>query len=114
MVDWGKILDTTGAVLRGMSDAAIISNWLAMDDQGAFASIAAQVRSSSTQDVDRLDEALLTHATGNFDASVRERLVKFYVMFKLIEVDRYQAFRGFPRLSGPIPSKYGDSRSRNR
>ena len=27
MVDWGKLLETTGTVLRGVSDAAIINNF---------------------------------------------------------------------------------------
>jgi hypothetical protein len=96
MVDWGKILETTGTVLRGMSDAAIVSNWLQMDDQGAFTSIAAQVRSSSMSDIDRLDAALLTFAATNFNPEARKRLIKFYVVFKLIEVDRFEEFRGFP------------------
>jgi hypothetical protein len=96
MVDWGKLLETTGTVLRGVSDAAIINNWLQMDDQGAFASIATQVRSSSTSDIDRLDEALLAHAAANFNAEVRQRLIKFYVVFKLVEADRFGGFRGFP------------------
>jgi hypothetical protein len=96
MVDWGKILETTGAVLRGMSDAAIINNWLQMDDQAAYTSIATQVRSSSVSDVDRLDGALLAFASTNFNAEARQRLIKFYVIFKLIEVERFQEFRGFP------------------
>ncbi len=96
MVDWGKILETTGTVLRGMSDAAIVNNWLQMDDEGAFTSIATQVRSSSMEDIDRLDGALLSFAVTNFDADVRARLTKFYVIFKLAEVERFQQFRGFP------------------
>jgi hypothetical protein len=96
MVDWEKILETTGTVLRGMSDAAIINNWLQMDDQGAFASIATQVRSSSISDVDRLDAALLTLAATHFGAETRQRLIKFYVVFKLAEAERFQEFRGFP------------------
>ena len=96
MVDWGKILETTGTVLRGMSDAAIINNWLQLDDQGAFTSIAAQVRSSSVEDIDRLDGALLSLAVTNFNAEARERLIRFYVIFKLVETDRFQQFRGFP------------------
>lgn len=96
MVDWGKLLETTGTVLRGMSDAAIINNWLQMNDQGAFTSIAAQVGSSSTADIDRLDGALLTMAASNYNPEVRQRLIKFYVIFKLVEVDRFQEFRGFP------------------
>lgn len=96
MVDWGKILQTTGTVLRGMSDAAIVNNWLQMDDQGAFTSIATQVRSSSMEDIDRLDGVLLSFAATNFNAEVRARLIKFYVIFKLAEVERFQQFRGFP------------------
>jgi hypothetical protein len=96
MVDWAKIFETTGTVLRGVNDAAIVNNWLQMDDQGAFTSIAAQVRSSSTSDIDRLDAALLTLAATNFNAETRQRLIKFYVVFKLVEVDRFGEFRGFP------------------
>jgi hypothetical protein len=96
MVDWGRVFETTGSVLRGMSDAAIINNWLEMDDQGAFASIATQVMSSSTADIDRLDDALLSHASVNFSQETRQRLIKFYVIFKLAETQRFQQFRGFP------------------
>src|ERR1700744_1855934 len=96
MVDWGKVLETTGTVLRGMSDASIVNNWLQMDDQGAFTSIAAQVRSSSASDIDRLGAALPTSAATNCNAEVRQRLIKFYVILKLVEVDRFQEFRGFP------------------
>jgi hypothetical protein len=96
MVDWGKLVETTGAVLRGMGDIAIINNWLQMDDGGAFTSIATQVTSSPTQDVDRLDNALLSFAATNSDADVRRRLIKFYTVFKMVEMERYQEFRGFP------------------
>jgi hypothetical protein len=96
MPDWGRILATTGTVLQGMSDAAVVNNWLSMDDNGAFASIVAQVKSSSTADVDRLDGVLLSLAATNFDAEKRYRLVKFYTVFKIAELERYQEFRGFP------------------
>jgi len=96
MVDWQRILDTTGTVLRGMSDIAIINTWLEKDDQGAFTSIVIQVKSSSTEDVDRLDGALLSLASTNFDADSRRRLIKFYAIFKIAELDRYREFRGFP------------------
>lgn len=96
MVDWGKFLETTGAVLRGANAAAIISNWLKMDDRDAFASIAAQVRSSSTELVDDLDAALLSTASTSFDVNGRRRLIKFYTIFKIAELERYQEWRGFP------------------
>jgi hypothetical protein len=96
MADWAKILEATGSVLRGVSDAAIISNWLQMDDQQAFASIATQVKSSSTEDIDRLDGALLSMATTRLSADDRQRLIKFYVIFKIVETERYREFRGFP------------------
>jgi hypothetical protein len=96
MVDWGRVLATTGEVLRGMSDAAIINNWLEKTDEGAFASIVTQVGTSSTDEVDRLDAALLSFASTNFNADVRRRLVKFYTVFKIAEMQRYEEFRGFP------------------
>jgi hypothetical protein len=95
-VDISRILSTAGEVLQGVNDAAIINNWLAMDDNGAIRSIQAQVSSSSTADIDRLDGALLLMAATNFDRGARVRLVKFYAMFKITETVRYQEFRGFP------------------
>jgi hypothetical protein len=95
-MDWGRVLAATGEVLRGVSDAAIIGNWLEKDDAGAFASIATQVNTSSTDEVDRLDAALLSFSATNFNADVRRRLIKFYTVFKIAELRRYQEFRGFP------------------
>lgn len=97
MVDWGRVLATTGEVLRGISDAAIINNWLENNDEGAFAAIVTQVSISSTAEVDRLDAALLSLAASNFDVDVRRRLIKFYTIFKIAEMRRYQEFRGFPQ-----------------
>jgi hypothetical protein len=96
VVDWGRVLATTGDVLRGMSDAAIINNWLEKNDEGAFASIVTQVSTSSTDEVDRLDAALLSLASTNFNVDVRRRLIKFYAVFKIAEMQRYREFRGFP------------------
>jgi hypothetical protein len=79
-----------------MSDAAIINNWLEKNDEGAFTSIVTQVGSSSTDEVDRLDAALLSSAATNFDAGERRRLIKFYALFKIAEMQRYREFRGFP------------------
>lgn len=96
MVDWGKFLETTGAVVRGVNAVAIINNWLQMNDRDAFASIASQVRSSSTDLVDDLDTALLSTASTSFDANRCRRLIKFYTIFKIAELERYQEWRGFP------------------
>lgn len=32
----------------------------------------------------------------NFNAEVRARLIKFYVIFTMVEMERFQEFRGFP------------------
>jgi hypothetical protein len=97
-MDLRRLIAVTGQALQGASDAAIISNWLSLTDDGALAGIRTQVAASSTDDIDRLDAALLTTAATNFDPSVRVRLVKFYAMFKIVEVLRYDEFRGFPRV----------------
>jgi hypothetical protein len=97
MLDWGRVLSATGDVLRGISDAAIINNWLETDDEGAFVSVVTQVSASSTEEVDRLDAALLSLAASSFSADVRHRLIKFYAIFKIAEMRRYQEFRGFPQ-----------------
>jgi hypothetical protein len=96
VVDWGRVLAATGEVLRGVSDVAIINNWLEKSDEGAFASIVTQVSTSSTDEVDRLDAALLSIASTNFNSDVRRRLITFYAVFKIAEMQRYREFRGFP------------------
>jgi len=107
MVDWSRILAATGEVVRGLSDAAIVNNWLEKDDEGAFACIVTQVSTSSTDEVDRLDAALLSYAASNFNLDVRRRLIKFYALFKIAEFRRYQQFRGFPQLApAPWPGRY--------
>ena len=78
---------------------AAICEWLDMDDASAFERIEARAASSSTAEVDQLDEALLALATMHLQPSVRERLIKFYVAFKVAELQRYQEWRGFPSLS---------------
>ena len=64
-----------------------------MDDVCA---IRAQVESSRTPDVTRLDGFLLETASSHIDPEVRVRLIKFYAMFKIVEMLRYERFRGFP------------------
>jgi hypothetical protein len=97
MVDWGRVLAATGEVLSGLSEAAIVNSWLEKNDEGAFTSIVTQVSTSSTDEVDRLDAALLSFAKMNQNADVRVRLIKFYAVFKIAEMQRYQEFRGFPQ-----------------
>jgi hypothetical protein len=96
MTDWGRVLSATGEVLRGMSDAAIVSSWIEKTDENAFVSIVTQVTSSSTDEVDRLDAALLSLAATNLNGDIRRRLIKFYTIFKITEMQRYAEFRGFP------------------
>ncbi len=100
MVDWGRVLAATGGALQGISDAAVVSKWLEKDDEDAFIAVVTQVSTSSTDEVDRLDAALLSLAASNFNADTRRRLIKFYAVFKIAELRRYQVFRGFPQLSG--------------
>lgn len=97
-MDLSRILTSAGQVLQGMSDGAVINNWLSMNDDGALDAIKAQVASSSVDDIDRIDGVLLAMAATHYDPSVRVRLVKFYAMFKIVEVLRFQEFRGYPRV----------------
>jgi hypothetical protein len=97
MVDWGRVLAATGGALQGISDAAVVSKWLEKDDEDAYIAVVTQVSTSSTDEVDRLDAALLSLAASNFSADTRRRLIKFYAVFKIAEMRRYQVFRGFPQ-----------------
>ena len=84
-----------GAIINNRM--AIVNSWMRMSDEGAFESIAAFVQSSPPQDVDQLDVVLLMMASGSSDEDTRRRLIKFYALFKMAEMVRYQGFRGFPR-----------------
>jgi hypothetical protein len=97
VADSGWPLAGTGETPQGLSDAAVIGNWLETTDEGAFAGIVTQVGTSSTEALDRLDAALLSLATTNGSPDVRLRLIKFYAIFKIAEVQRYREFRGFPQ-----------------
>lgn len=97
VTDRGRTLVGEGEVSEGLSDAAVISNWLAKSDQGAFTGIVTRVGTSSTDELDRLDAALLSLATTNADLDVRLRLIKFYAILKIAEMQRYREFRGFPQ-----------------
>jgi hypothetical protein len=97
VTDWGRVLAGAGEVPQGLGDAAVISNWLARSDQGAFAEIVTRVGTSSTEELDRLDAALLSLATANASPDARLRLIKFYAVFKIAEMQRYREFRGFPQ-----------------
>jgi hypothetical protein len=91
-----RFLTAPGGVLLGINESVIVTNWLSMNEADAIGAIGAQVDSASTDDLDRLDEALLTMASIHFDPDVRTRLVKFYAMFKIVELLRFETFRGFP------------------
>jgi len=101
-MDLARFLAVAGEPLRDVSDsavlmdAAIVSDWLSMDDVSAICAIRAQVDSSRTPDVTRLDGFLLETASSHIDPEVRVRLIKFYAMFKIVEMLRYERFRGFP------------------
>ncbi len=101
-MDLARFLTVAGEALRDVSasavvrDAAIVSDWLSMDDLSAICAIRAQVESSRTPDVTRLDGFLLETASSHIDPEVRVRLIKFYAMFKIVEMLRYERFRGFP------------------
>src|SRR5579859_6609983 len=97
MADWGRVLGATGEVLRGLGELAMINNWLEKNDEEAFMNIVTQVSTSSTDEVDRLDAALLSYATTNSDPDVCFRLIKFYAIFKIAEMQRFREFRGFPQ-----------------
>ena len=101
-MDLARFLSVAGEALRdagasaAVRDAAIVSDWLSMDDISAICAIRAQVESSRTADVTRLDGFLLATASSHIDPEARARLVKFYAMFKIVEMLRYERFRGFP------------------
>jgi hypothetical protein len=93
----GRSLPVTGEALRGLSEVEMIHVWLGRSDEGAFTGIVAQVSASSTDEVDRLDAALLSLAKASPDSDLRMRLIKFYAFFKIVEMQRYREFRGFPQ-----------------
>ena len=95
-MDLSRFLTAAGGVLQETGDSATISNWLSMDEVDAISAIRAQVESASAADVERLDTTLLTMASTHFDPAVRVQLVKFYAMFKIVELLRFERFRGFP------------------
>ena len=100
-MDLARFLTVAGQALQdvndsAISDSALIGDWLSMDDIDAIGAIMALVNSSRTADLNRLDGFLLAMASSHFDPAVRIRLVKFYAMFKIVELLRYEKFRGFP------------------
>ncbi|WP_322756649.1 hypothetical protein [Frankia sp. Cas3] len=95
-VDWSAIMKAAGEVIKDASDQVIIQHWLGMDDVSAYPSIVDYVDRSAEGDVDRMDASLLAAASVSFFPQERERLVKFYAVFKIAEIFRFQKFRGFP------------------
>jgi hypothetical protein len=95
-MDLSRVLAETDGALQDVSDAAVIADWISMDDIEAFSAIMTQVKTSHTADVERLDSLLRGMTANHFDPAVRARLVKFYAMFKIVELLRYEKFHGFP------------------
>ena len=100
-MDLSRFRAVVGGALDGVGDSAIndsavIGDWLSMDEIDAISAIKEHVDSSAAADLDRLDSTLLTMAATHYDLAVRIRLVKFYAMFKIVELLRYEKFRGFP------------------
>ena len=95
-MDLSIFLTAAGGLLLQAGDSAVISDWLSMNEPDAITAIRAQVDSSSAADLERLDTTLLTLASTHFDPAVRVQLVKFYAMFKIVELLRFERFRGFP------------------
>ena len=95
-MDLSRFPAETDGALRDVSHAAVIADWISMDDISAFSAIMAQVNTSGTADVKRLDSLLSGMAVNHFDPAVRARLVKFYAMFQIVELLRYEKFNGFP------------------
>ena len=92
-MDLARFLAVAGEPLRDVSSS---SQRLASGRRSAICAIRAQVESSRTPDVTRLDGFLLETASSHIDPEVRVRLIKFYAMFKIVEMLRYERFRGFP------------------
>lgn len=101
-MDLARFLSVAGDALQDIDapdavrGAAVVGDWLALDDLSAICAIRAWVESSPPADVTRLDGFLLATAGSHIDPEVRTRLVKFYAMFKIVEMLRYEGFRGFP------------------
>ncbi len=96
MVDWERVLQGAGAFVQGVTYGMTISRWLELDDESAYAEIVSYVNGSSTGDVDGMDAVLLQTAYTNFVPEQRNRLVRFYALFKVVEYNRFGQFRGFP------------------
>jgi hypothetical protein len=95
-MDLSRFPAETDGALQDVSHAAVITDWISMDDISAFDAIKMQVNTSRTADVKRLDSLLRGMAANHVDSAVRARLIKFYAMFKIVELLRYEKFRGFP------------------
>ena len=95
-MDLSMFLTAAGGVLQEHGDSAVISNWLSLGEVDAIIAIRAHVESAPVADLDRFEETLLTLASAHFDPAARVRLVKFYAMFKIVELLRFEKFRGCP------------------
>ena len=95
-MDLSVFLTAAGGLRQETGDPAVIGDWLSRDEVDAISAIRARVESAPAAGLDRLETALLTMAAAHFDPAVRVQLVKFYAMFKIVELLRFEKFRGFP------------------
>jgi len=100
MPDWGEIIGGIGSFLEGASYAAIIEDWIKRDFNDGLNSIEAYVKSVSTGMIDNMDSALLLRIHMTIDPDNKDILVKYYAFFKMMELVKFEAFRGFP--SNPL------------
>lgn len=91
------LISGAGEFLKGASLSKIVSSWLEKDDNSALNDIEEFVRSAPSELIDEMDAFLLQYATYQLSIEKRERLIKFYSFFKIIEYRRFDKWRGFPK-----------------
>lgn len=99
MPDLNEIIGGVGDFLVGVSNAATINQWLDMSQQDALQGIESFIKNASTASIDSMDASLLHLAAFHLDIHRRVILVKYYSFFKVVEFNRFQTWRGFPRPS---------------
>jgi hypothetical protein len=55
-----------------------------------------QVSTAPASAISLLDDALISLAVSHSSPAERRRLIKFYAIFKIAEMQKHREFRGFP------------------
>lgn len=97
MPDWKQIIEGVGTFLEGASNGVIINQWLEVEEVDALNNIEEFVRRASSTQIDSMDSSLLHIAHFHLDSEKRLQLIKYYAFFKLVEFNRFQEWRGFPK-----------------